>query len=130
MDNVVHFEIPADDMARAQKFYHEAFGWKIEAMPEMGYAILITTPTDEQKRRPVEPGAINGGMLKRQSPITAPVITINVKDVDAAVEKLGKAGGKVIRAKMPVGDMGYAAYFKDTEGNVIGLWQSTGHLTE
>jgi membrane protein DedA with SNARE-associated domain len=26
---IVHFEIPADDVARAQKFYKQAFGWKI-----------------------------------------------------------------------------------------------------
>ena len=30
MFNVVHFEIPADDVERAQKFYGELFGWKIE----------------------------------------------------------------------------------------------------
>ena len=124
MDSVVHFEIPADDMARAQKFYHEAFGWKVDAMPEMGYAILITTPYDEQTRRPKEPGAISGGMMKRQEPIKSPVITINVQDIDAAALKLEKAGGKIIRAKMPVGEFGYAAYFKDTEGNVVGLWQA------
>ena len=124
MDKVVHFEIPAEDMARAQKFYQDAFGWKVDAMPEMGYAILITTPIDEQKHMPKEPGAINGGMMKRQEPIKSPVITINVNNIDDAALKLEKAGGKIVRAKMPVGDFGYAAYFKDTEGNVVGLWQA------
>ncbi len=33
---VVHFEIPADDPARAQDFYWTAFGWDINAMPDMG----------------------------------------------------------------------------------------------
>ncbi len=69
-------------------------------------------------------GAINGGMLKRQEPIKNVVITINVKDIDEAAKKLEKAGGKVIREKMKVGEMGLAAYFEDTEGNVLGLWQS------
>jgi predicted enzyme related to lactoylglutathione lyase len=44
--------------------------------------------------------------------------------MDRATATIEKSGGKVIRAKMPVGEMGFAAYFKDTEGNVIGLWQS------
>ncbi len=30
MPNIVHFEIPADDVERARKFYGELFGWKIE----------------------------------------------------------------------------------------------------
>ncbi len=38
--------------------------------------------------------------------------------------KLEEAGGKIVRAKMPVEDFGYAAYFKDTEGNIVGLWQA------
>lgn len=45
MDKVVHFEIPADDMDRAQKFYKTVFGWHIVAMPEYKYAMLHTGPT-------------------------------------------------------------------------------------
>ncbi|VVB85161.1 Uncharacterised protein [uncultured archaeon] len=29
MEKVVHFEIPADDLERAQKFYRNVFGWKM-----------------------------------------------------------------------------------------------------
>ena len=67
---------------------------------------------------------INGGMLERQDPVKAPVITIAVDNMDQAAATIEKNGGKIIRAKMPVGDMGFAAYFKDTEGNVVGLWQN------
>jgi predicted enzyme related to lactoylglutathione lyase len=28
--SIVHFEIPADDVERARKFYSTLFGWKIE----------------------------------------------------------------------------------------------------
>lgn len=122
MDKVVHFEIPAEDMARAQKFYHEVFGWKIDSVPGIEYVMAYTTPSTE--KGPTEPGAINGGMLKRQGAITSPVITINVQDIDAAARKLEKAGGSVAMPKFKVGNMGYSAYFKDTEGNIIGLWQA------
>jgi uncharacterized protein len=40
------------------------------------------------------------------------------------VKKIEAEGGKVIVPKGEVPDMGYYAYFKDTEGNVMGLWES------
>jgi len=123
MDKVVHFEIPADNLARAKKFYNTVFGWKMNEIPEMEYVMVGTVESDEDGM-PKETGAINGGMLERQDPVKSPVITINVKNIDQAAEVIEKNGGKLVRPKMAVGDMGYAAYFKDTEGNVIGLWQN------
>ncbi len=123
MDKVVHFEIPVDDLERAKKFYKSVFGWKMESLPEMEYILIETTPVDE-KGMPEEPGAINGGMMKRQRPVTSPLITISVDDMDDAIKTVKKMGGEIVRGKMPVGDMGYAAYFKDSENNIIGLWQN------
>jgi uncharacterized protein len=120
---VVHFELPADDVPRAQAFYRDAFGWAINSMPDMSYTLLGTAPTDETGM-PTEPGAINGGMLARQEPVTRPVITIDVADIDQALEQIERLGGKVVRGKHPVGDMGFAAYFTDTEDNVVGLWET------
>ncbi len=88
----------------------------------MDYTLVYTTPSGE--KGPLEPGAINGGMLKRQGPIKSPVITINVKDIDATAKKIEEAGGKVVMPKFAVGDFGLSAYFQDTEGNVLGLWQN------
>jgi hypothetical protein len=119
---VVHFEIPADDVERAQDFYSKAFGWRINSIPEMGYTMVGTTPSDEQGL-PTELG-INGGMLKRQEPITSPVITIDVPDVEAALKTIEELGGKVALGKTKVGDMGFSAYFTDTEGNTMGIWQN------
>jgi predicted enzyme related to lactoylglutathione lyase len=123
MDKVVHFEIPFDDGDRATTFYREAFDWGINSMPQMQYSLVTTTPTGEDGS-PTEVGGINGGMLARQDPITAPVITIGVTDLDESLAKIEKLGGKVTRGRQPVGDMGFAAYFQDTEGNLIGLWQN------
>jgi predicted enzyme related to lactoylglutathione lyase len=123
MDKVVHFEVPFDDGDRATTFYREAFGWQLNSMPQFQYVMVSTTATDDQGR-PSEPGAINGGMLARQGPISAPVVTIGVDDLDDALSRIEKLGGKVAIGRQPVGDMGYSAYFTDTEGNLIGLWQS------
>ncbi len=120
---VVHFEIPADDVGRAEEFYRSTFGWNLNAMPDMGYTMVSTTPTDDQGA-PTDPGAINGGMMKRESPINTPVITIDVDDIDKALETIGSNGGSTVQGKQSVMDMGFAAYFKDSEGNLMGLWQS------
>jgi len=122
-NSVVHFEIPADDIDRAQAFYRDAFGWDITSMPELNYTSVSTTPTDE-KGMPTEPGAINGGMFQRQAPLSTPVITVQVDDVDDALARIEKLGGKQVGEKIPVGEMGVAAYFNDSEGNLMGLWQS------
>ncbi len=120
---VTHFEIPADDLARAQDFYREAFGWQIRPMPEMNYTLVGTAESGPDGML-TEPGAINGGMLTRQAPITAPVVTIEVDDIDEALANVEKLGGKTAVGRQTVGDMGFAAYFTDTEGNLLGLWQS------
>lgn len=119
---VVHFEIPADDVERAQAFYRDAFGWQINPMPEMQYTMVNTTPSGKNGM-PSEPGAINGGMMHRQSPVTSPVITVNVDDIDEALTKLERLGGKTISGREAVADMGFSAYFQDPEGNILGLWQ-------
>ena len=87
------------------------------------YTIVQTTPTDENQR-PTEPGAINGGMMKRSADAPAPVITINVGSVDDSLKKVEAAGGTVVRPKTEIPGMGSFAYLKDTEGNVIGLWEN------
>ena len=125
MDKVVHFEIPAEDVKRAKKFYESVFGWQTNDIPEMDYTMLITSPTDE-RNMPKEKGAINGGMMKRSDKVKSPVVTISVSDIDDTVKKLEKAGGKLVLPKVKVEKMGFSAYFKDTEGNVVGLWQNLG----
>lgn len=125
MDSIVHFEIPADKVERAQNFYAKAFGWVVNPIPNMDYTILHTAPSDKDGL-PTKPGAINGGLTKRQSPVSQTVITVNVADIDAALENIRKLGGSVVQKKRAVGDMGFTAYFKDTEGNVVGLWQNPG----
>jgi predicted enzyme related to lactoylglutathione lyase len=121
---VVHFEIPADDVERAKRFYKDAFGWNISAYPGMDYHMVGTGPSDE-RGMPKNMGVINGGMMKRQEPVKSTVVTIRVDDLDAATKKVEKLGGKVVRKKAPVGDMGFTAYFKDSEGNIVGLWQDS-----
>jgi uncharacterized protein len=124
MDKVVHFEIPADNVARAKKFYADSFQWQMQDVPEMNYTLLHTVETDPEKRIPKEPGAINGGLFKRQPDMPHPQFFMQVGDIDASLAKIKAHGGEIIRPKTPVGEMGFVANFKDTEGNILGLWQN------
>ena len=119
---VVHFEIPADNVERAKNFYKSVFGWDTNEVPGMDYTMLITAPVDKNGM-PTEPGAINGGMPTRRGAVKGPVVTIQVDDIEAALKSVANMGGSVVRKKQAVADMGFTAYFKDTEGNIVGLWQ-------
>lgn len=120
---VVHFEVPFDDADRARGFYREVFDWQIQAMPELVYNVVSTGPMSDDGM-PSEPGYIGGGMLQRQAPVTTPVITLLVDDIDATLAAVEEHGGSTAGEKMAVGDMGFAAYFNDSEGNLMGLWQT------
>jgi len=120
---VVHFEVPYDDAERAHGFYREVFGWQIQPISELQYDIASTGPADDQGR-PSESGYTGGGMSRRSDVLSRPVITIEVEDIDATLEKVRANGGATVGKKLTVADMGFAAYFTDSEGNLTGIWQN------
>jgi predicted enzyme related to lactoylglutathione lyase len=134
MRKVVHFEIPADDLPRAREFYGSVFGWRLQTMPMGGgeYTVVTTTPVDEQTQQPTEPGAINGGLVQREESLAAPVLTIDVAAIDEALAEIEAGGGTTVTPRTPIPGMGAYAYFRDPEGNVLGLWETppSGPSTE
>ena len=127
MRKVVHFEIPADDLDRARTFYSSVFGWQLQTMPMAGgeYTSVVTTPVDGKTQLPTEPGAINGGMMQRDERTPSPVITVDVEAIDDALQEIEAGGGTTITPRTAIPGMGAFAYFKDPEGNVLGLWETT-----
>ena len=122
---VVHFEIPVDDGERARSFYKEAFGWQLQDMPGMDYTLVMTGPSGDQG--PTEPGFVNGGMLARSAAAApGPVVVVDVESIDVALERVTELGGSTVLGKQPVGEMGFTAYVRDPEGNVVGLWETAG----
>lgn len=126
MDPLVHFEIPVDDLERARKFYGEIFGWNLEDWPMPDGSTYIgvrTTPVDEKTRQPLKPGAINGGIMKRNPQAKAPILAVHVESIDERIKQVEAMGGKVIMPKIDMMGMGFYAYVSDLDGNTIGLWQ-------
>jgi uncharacterized protein len=117
MPRIVHFEMPADNVDRAVKFYTDVFGWKSQkyAGSPTDYRLVITG--DEK-----QPG-INGGIMARGQEKCV-INSIDVPDVDAYIKKIKSAGGKMLTPKMPIPGVGYFAYFQDTEGNKVGVYQT------
>jgi predicted enzyme related to lactoylglutathione lyase len=127
MDKVVHFEIPVDDAGRAKEFYRTAFDWDLDDRDMGGgniYTTVTTSPVDEQSRLPTEPGAINGGLTARTPDLPVPVITIGVDAIDEALKKVEAGGGSVVQPRTEIPNLGAYAYFKDSEGNLLGLWET------
>ena len=117
MPRVVHFEIPADDPARAVKFYETVFGWKIQKWDGPENYWLAMTGEEGQ------PG-INGAITGRGEPTTVVVNTLDVASVDDSIAQVVANGGSVLMPKMPVPGVGYLAYGRDTEGNAFGMMQN------
>jgi predicted enzyme related to lactoylglutathione lyase len=114
MPAVVHFEIPADDIARAKGFYESLFDWKFEQFPDMEYWSIKTGDGSG-------PG---GGMMARRDRSHGITNYIDVTSVDEYGAKVQQLGGKVIVAKTAVPAMGYFAVCLDTEGNPFGIWET------
>lgn len=117
MGRVIHFEISADDIGRAKKFY-EIFGWKItDAKMPSGEYWLAKTGADS------EPG-IDGAIMPRSySPNQTIRNTISVDDLDEMVEKVKAAGGKVDKELGAIPGVGRYVNATDTEGNRFGMLQ-------
>ena len=129
---MVHFEIYADDMERAEEFYTEIFGWRINKMkmPEGGstagepYFVVYTGDMGEDGM-PKKPGFINGGIIKRKDKRSSIMNYITVKDIEATLSKIEERGGGVCMPKTEIGpNMGWIAIFRDSEGNFLGLHEN------
>jgi predicted enzyme related to lactoylglutathione lyase len=124
MNKIVHFEIVAEDTARAINFYSKVFGWEIKKVGggEMDYWLINSSPANT-------PGAINGGLRKEMGidkkeqtrSINAFICTIEVQKIDETLSKIEEQGGKIMRPKMPVHGVGLLAYCLDSEGNIFSV---------
>ena len=127
-NRVVHFEIQANNLERAKKFYTDVFGWDFQkwegSSPAGDYYMIMTAEKDSKEL------GINGGLLQRPCPppkleqgTNAYTCTIMVKDIDETMVKIKKVGGKVAMPKFALVGMAWQAYYIDTENNVFGIHQ-------
>ncbi len=128
MNPVVHFEMPAEDKKRMAEFYTKTFGWQTQMLgSDMNEYVLVTTTEPDEKGRPKNPGAINGGFYKKSADMPAqyPSVVIAVGDIKEAMKKVTEAGGKVLGEPMEIPGYGLYISFFDTEGNRVSMMQAT-----
>ena len=110
---LVHFELPAQDAARARSFWSGLFGWKFQdsGMPDFDYQMVQTGPDQ------------GGAVYPSEGGIRGPVVYFDTDDIDGSVAKVRELGGDA-EEKQPIPSVGWFARCKDTEGNEFSLFQS------
>lgn len=114
------FEIPARDIERAKKFYGTIFNCEMEPVMEMMGMKMSNFPWEMGN------GKASGGLCQSDMHIPSqdgPVIYLNANpDIQQVIDKIDSAGGKVVMPRTQISpEIGYMAFFIDTEGNKIGL---------
>jgi predicted enzyme related to lactoylglutathione lyase len=117
MANAVNwFEIPATDLKRATKFYGTIFGVEMSSMEAMPGFTMAMFPAED---------GVGGALLQGEgyAPGTeGTLVYLNGgEDLSTVLNKVEGAGGQVLMPKTDIGENGFVAYFKDTEGNKVGL---------
>lgn len=111
---MVHVEIPAGDVAKAEEFWGGLFGWQFQAF-EGSPTAYHTTQFSEQQ----------GGALYQPDPPDkrGARVYFDVDDINDGTSKVKELGGEAGDA-LPVPGLGWFSVCKDTEGNEFGLWQT------
>jgi predicted enzyme related to lactoylglutathione lyase len=116
--SIVHFELPAQDTARAKSFYESVFGWSFR---EAGDSPIEYHMTDG-----VEPV---GAIYPRQADERGPIVYLDTSDIDATLGRVRELGGET-EEKQPIPGIGWFARCRDTEGNAFSLYQTDESVPE
>ena len=113
------FEVSVANIDRAQKFYEAVFNIKFETMEIMGMKMAMF---------PYVPGSgkLSGALVQsdmhKPSADGVKVYFNGNPDLSDALSRVEKAGGKIVMPKTSIGDeMGFMAFFIDSEGNQVAM---------
>ena len=115
--SIVWFEIPADNVERARKFYGALFGWKIEKFQGAAVDDYWHIDTGGADASP------DGGLMKRMHPDHTITTYVLVPSVTKHMAKVEKLGGSICKPKTAVPGGGYFAICTDTENNTFAIWE-------
>ena len=115
-NNISHFNIYADDVLRARKFYESVFGWKFSAWGPPDFFLVQTGPDKD-------PG-IHGALAKRQEPLAGTGVrgfecSISVTSLENTTADVVANGGTIVMPRATIPTVGSLIKFHDTEGNIV-----------
>jgi predicted enzyme related to lactoylglutathione lyase len=109
---IVHIEIPADDLEKSREFWGSLFGWEFQEFPGP-FEYHTFQASDRQ-----------GGAITNMEPGKRGTRSyFLVDDINAGAARVKELGGEAGDA-MPVPKMGWFAVCKDPQGTDFGLWQT------
>ena len=113
-NNIAHFDIAADDVERARRFYQKVFGWRFEAWGPPDFYMIYTGPAGD--------GGIHGSLSKRQQPVTGGgrvgfECSVSVDDLAPIKAAIIANGSKILLDDHEIVGVGTLIHFEDTEGN-------------
>jgi predicted enzyme related to lactoylglutathione lyase len=109
---IVHFEIPADDVTEGREFWGSLFGWNFQAMPGP-FEYHMTQVSDQ-----------TGGAITDMEPGKHGMrVYFDVEDISGGVARVKELGGEANDPR-PVPGRGWFSTCKDPHGNDFGLWQN------
>lgn len=114
---ISHVEIPAADPEAVSTFYHEVFGWQVQADPTYHYVIFQAE------------GGLRGGFAGPSEPTYQPdrlLVYLATDDIDATLAAIEAHGGKTMLPKTEIPGVGWWAMFSDPAGNHLGLFIRSG----
>lgn len=114
--NIAHFDVPADDVERARRFYERVFGWRFEAFGPPDFYLIHTGSAQD-------PG-IHGSVSQRPEPAGKGArvgfgCTISVDDLAAIRAAIVANGGRIVLEEYEIVGVGRLIRFEDTEGNPV-----------
>jgi hypothetical protein len=110
---IVHFEIGAVDAPAMQKFYSELLGWSIDSNNPWNYGMVDTKGE----------GGIGGGIMAAPHGEGWLTFYAQVDDIPATLDRAVQLGGSIALPMQEIPGMGWSAFFKDPEGNLVGLFK-------
>ncbi len=126
---VVHFEIHVADMARAKAFYEAVLGTTLERMPNPTPEVEVDMwffPMDRDTGM-TSYGA--GGHLVKMDDYSpgggGTVVYFGCDDCAVQAARAAERGGSIFQEKTSIGEHGFSALARDTEGNLIGFHSMT-----
>ncbi len=111
--DIVHFEIPADDTAKAREFWGSLFGWQFNEYPG----------PFEYHMTEISPGRTGGAITNMEPGKQGTRAYFDVEDINGGASRVRELGGEADEPR-PVPNMGWFSTCRDPHGNEFGLWQT------
>ncbi len=117
LNPVCWFDINVSNLEKSKLFYETVFGIKLTDLP-IEWGKQSTFPFNEDGAN------ATGALVESQNVSTQAgntVIYFSSEDCITEEVRIEKAGGKIIKNKMAIGQFGFISLFQDLDGNTIGL---------